>query len=114
VPTQTDIFQAETDNIQSTLLNRHRLEWSEVDGFRKAALAVMKAAHEKGGKEQWQIAKIAAETARANIQALSIKQTHERLAFGLSSSFQLIETNNKRITEISDDELARIAASGGG
>ena len=43
----------------------------------------MKAAHETGKKEDWQIAKMAAETARLNLSALEIIQNIERRAWGL-------------------------------
>lgn len=73
----------ESEDLRAAVIERHRRETAELQGFRKAALQAMKAAHEAGDKESWQIAKMAAETARTNLSALEISQSTERKAWGL-------------------------------
>lgn len=74
----------ESEDVRAAVLERMRKEWAELDGFRKAALRVMKAAHE--GTEEWKNAKLAADTALANMRALEVKQSGERKAWGLDTS----------------------------
>ena len=73
----------ESVDLRATINARHRSEWAELDGFRKTALKAMKDAHEAGDKEAWQIAKLAADTAKANLSALEVKQNGERRAWGM-------------------------------
>lgn len=73
----------ESENLRAAVTARHRCEWAELEGFRRSALAAMEQAHEAGDKEAWQVAKLAADTAKANLAALEIKQQGERRAWGL-------------------------------
>lgn len=75
--------RTESEDLRAAVTARHRTEWAELEGFRKSALVAMKKAHESGDKEGWAIAKIAADTAKANLSALEIKQGGERKAWGL-------------------------------
>lgn len=75
--------RTESEDLRAAVTARHRAEWAELDGFRKTALIAMKKAHEDGEKEAWQLAKIAADTAKANLSALEVKQNGERRAWGL-------------------------------
>lgn len=75
----------ESIDLRAEVLERHRREWSELETFRKVALKAMKDAHDAGDKEGWQIAKLAADTASANIRALEVKQQGERRAWGLEA-----------------------------
>lgn len=90
----------ESVDLRAAINARHRSEWAELDGFRKTALVAMKKAHEAGDKEGWQIAKLAAETARANLSALEIKQTGERRAWGMDakSEEEIIITNPRGLS----------------
>lgn len=78
--------RAESEDLRAEVLIRHRAEWAELEGFRKVALAAMKAAHQAGDKESWTVAKMSAETARHNLSALEIKQTGERRSWGLEQN----------------------------
>lgn len=95
--------------LRAEVIARHRAEWAELEGFRKIALQAMKDAHdarlrllalkrgggglfelssdgvetEAGLRLAWQVAKVAAETARANLAALEAKQSGESRAWGL-------------------------------
>ena len=71
----------ESEDVRAAVLERLRREWAELESFRRAALKVMKAAHE--GTEEWKNAKLAADTALANMRALDVKQAGERKAWGL-------------------------------
>jgi hypothetical protein len=73
----------ESIDVRAEVLERHRKEWGDLENFRKTALAAMKNAHEVGDKEAWSIAKLAADTAKANLSALEVKQQGERKAWGL-------------------------------
>ena len=77
----------ESERVRADVIVRHRREWLEIDGYRKAALLKMKQAIGTGAgtinKDEWMIAKMAAETLRTNLSALEIKQANERKAFGL-------------------------------
>jgi hypothetical protein len=75
--------RAESEDLRAAVTARHRTEWAELEGFRKTALKAMKDAHEAGDREGWQVAKLAADTAKANLSALEIKQNGERHAWGL-------------------------------
>ncbi len=86
----------ESIDVRAEVLERHRKEWAELEGFRKVALATMKKAHDAGDKETWQLAKIAADTAKQNLSALETKQNGERRAWGLGE------------TESSSDASAKI------
>lgn len=74
----------ESEAVRAAVLVRHRAEWSELEAFRKVALAAMKAAHEAVNREAWSIAKTAADTALANLRALEVKQEGERKSWGLN------------------------------
>jgi hypothetical protein len=89
----------ESESLRAAVLVRLRAEWAELEGFRKAALAAMKTAHENGDKAAWSIAKMAADTALANIRALSVKQDAERKAWGLDAKSEedIVITNPRRI-----------------
>lgn len=73
----------ESEGLRAEVLIRHRREWAELEAFRKTALKAMKDAHEAGDRLSWLVAKIAADTAKANLSALDIKQNGERRAWGL-------------------------------
>jgi hypothetical protein len=73
----------ESESIRADVLARLRTEWAELESFRKVALVAMKEAHKAGDKNAWSIAKLAADTALANMRTLSIKQDGERAAWGL-------------------------------
>lgn len=73
--------RTESEDVRAAVLERLRREWAELESFRRAALKVMKAAHE--GTEEWKNAKLAADTALANMRALEVKQAGERKAWGL-------------------------------
>lgn len=78
--------RTESEDLRAAVNARHRIEWAELEGFRKSALKAMKDAHEAGDREGWQIAKLAADTAKANLSALEVKQNGERRAWGLDVS----------------------------
>jgi len=73
--------RTESEDVRAAVLERLRREWAELESFRRAALTVMKDAHE--GAEEWKNAKLAADTALANMRALEVKQSGERKAWGL-------------------------------
>lgn len=73
----------ESEDVRAAVLERHRREWAELEGFRKTALVAMKAAHEAGDMGGWKIADLAAKTALANMRTLEVKQSGERAAWGL-------------------------------
>jgi hypothetical protein len=73
----------ESESVRADVLARLRTEWAELESFRKVALLAMKEAHKAGDKNAWSIAKLAADTALANMRTLSIKQDGERAAWGL-------------------------------
>jgi len=84
---RTDLPQSteqQSEDLRAEVLTRHRKEWAELEGFRKAALAAMKKAHdEKGDIDEWKVAKLAVDTAHVNLRALAVKQTGEVRAWGL-------------------------------
>lgn len=88
----------ESIDVRAAIVIRHRVEIAELEGFRKTALKAMKDAHEKGDKENWNIAKIAADTARANISALDLKQMTERRAWGMDAKSEedIVITNPRK------------------
>ena len=88
----------EAIDVRAAIVARHRGEIAELEGFRRTALKAMKDAHERGDKESWNIAKIAADTARANIAALDLKQMTERRAWGMDAKAEedIIITNPRR------------------
>lgn len=73
----------ESVTARAEVLDRHRKEWLDVEVMRKVALKAMKTAHDAKEYDAWKVAKMAAETARANLQVLEIKQNGERKAWGL-------------------------------
>lgn len=76
--------RTESEDVRAAVLERLRREWAELEQFRRAALALMKAAHEGGA--EWKEAKLAADTALANMRALEVKQAGERKAWGLDTT----------------------------
>lgn len=88
-PTQRELntgdlaTRTKSEALRAEVTARHRQEWAELENFRKSALVSMKRAHEAGDRTAWGIAKLAADTAKANISALDIKQQGERKAWGL-------------------------------
>lgn len=75
--------RTESEDLRAAVTARHRTEWGELEEFRQAALEAMQDARQKGDRETWSIAKMAADTAKANLSALEIKQQGERRAWGL-------------------------------
>jgi hypothetical protein len=75
--------RTESEDLRAAVTARHRVEWGELEEFRQNALAAMRDAHAVGDRETWSIAKVAADTAKANLSALEIKQQGERRAWGL-------------------------------
>ena len=75
--------RSESEDLRAAVTARHRIEWGELETFRQSALDAMQDAKEVGDRETWYIAKVAADTAKANLSALEIKQQGERRAWGL-------------------------------
>ncbi|MBP8197362.1 MAG: hypothetical protein KAX64_02260 [Chromatiaceae bacterium] len=75
--------RTESEDLRAAVTARHRTEWGELEAFRQAALEAMQDARQNGDRETWSIAKLAADTAKANLSALEIKQQGERRAWGL-------------------------------
>lgn len=73
----------ESEDVRAEILVRHRHEWAELENFRAISLERMIAAKESGDREPWQVAKIAADTALANMRTLEAKQAGERKAWGM-------------------------------
>lgn len=73
----------ESEDVRAAVLERHRREWAELEGFRKTALKAMKDAHGAGDIDTWKVADLAAKTALANMRTLEVKQSGERAAWGL-------------------------------
>ena len=71
----------ESEAKRAAVLVRHRQEWAELESFRKTALKAMKDAHD--GSKEWREAKVAADTALANMRALEVKQHGEAKAWML-------------------------------
>lgn len=89
----------ESETVRAGVMVRHRSEWAELEAFRKTALKAMKDAHERGDRPAWLIAKLAADTAKANLQALEIKQAGEARAWGLDakSEDEIVIKNPRRM-----------------
>jgi len=95
----------ESESLRADVLARHRREWAELVSFRRVALAAMKVAHEVSDRLTWQIAKIAADTALANLRALAVAQDGERKAWGLDlKAEEEIIITNPRIREAATNE----------
>ena len=83
--------RSDSERLRAEILTRHRQEWEELDEVRRAALDKMRACYQPSedgspnlaAREEWAIAKIAAETAKINLNALEIKQAGERKSWGL-------------------------------
>ncbi len=75
--------RSESEDLRAAVTARHRTEWGDLEEFRQHALTAMQDAHAAGDRETWYIAKMAADTAKANLSALEIKQQGERRAWGL-------------------------------
>lgn len=73
----------ESEDLRAEVAARHRMEWAELELYRWQALKTMDEAKTTGDREGWTIAKLAADTAKANLAALEIKQQGERRAWGL-------------------------------
>jgi len=89
----------ESERLRAEVLVRLRTEWAELESFRKSALIAMRTAHTAGDKGAWGIAKMAADTALANIRSLAVKQDAERKAWGLDAKSEedIVITNPRRI-----------------
>lgn len=89
----------ESEDLRAEVLARHRRDWAEMVAFRKTALAEMKTAHARGDKEAWQVAKLAADTALANLRSLAVAHDGERKAWGLDlkSEEEIIIANPRRL-----------------
>lgn len=88
----------ESEVVRAAVLIRHRGEWAELEAFRRTALKAMKDAHEAGDRNAWSITKLTADTAKANLQALEIKQAGEARAWGLDAKAEeeIVITNPRR------------------
>ncbi len=78
--------RTESEDVRTAVLERLRREWAELEQFRRSALKAMKDAHEAGDADAWKVAKLAADTALANMRALEVKQAGERKAWGLDTT----------------------------
>lgn len=89
----------ESEDLRAEVLARHRRDWAELVAFRKTALVEMKTAHARGDKEAWQVAKLAADTALANLRSLAVAHDGERKAWGLDlkSEDEIIIANPRRL-----------------
>lgn len=88
-----------SEDLRAQVQVRHRRDWAEMVAFRKTALAEMKTAHARGDKEAWQVAKLAADTALANLRSLAVAHDGERKAWGLDlkSEEEIIIANPRRL-----------------
>jgi len=75
--------RTESEDLRAAVTARHRTEWGDLEAYRQSALEAMDTAKKAGNRETWYIAKVAADTAKANLSALEIKQQGERRAWGL-------------------------------
>lgn len=96
--------RSESEDVRAAVLVRHRSEWSELELYRRHALEAMDKAKTEGNREEWTIAKTAAETAKSNLSALQIKQDGERKAWGMDDAAIRID-----VSKASDEELERMA-----
>jgi hypothetical protein len=99
--------RSESEAVRAGVLVRHRTEWAALDLYRRYALEAMDEARAAGQREDWMIAKTAADTAKANLQALQIKQDGERKAWGLDDAAIKID-----VTKASDAELEALVRGG--
>jgi hypothetical protein len=97
----------ESEIKRAAVLVRHRAEWAALEMYRRHALAAMDAAAEAGQRDEWLIAKTAADTAKANFQALQVKQDGERKAWNLDDNSLKID-----ISKASDAELEAMVKGG--
>jgi hypothetical protein len=88
--------RCESESIRADVLVRHRHEWDELMTYRRLALEAMNAAGETGDRVAWSVAKLAADTAKANLQALEIAQAGEARAWGLDYQRDNAETGTIR------------------
>lgn len=88
----------ESERLRAEVLTRHRSEWAEMVAFRKTALVVMQEAHKKKDRASWANAKLAADTALANLRALAVAHDGERKAWGLDAKSEedIVITNPRR------------------
>lgn len=93
----------ESEELRAEINVRHRTEWAELENFRRVALKTMKDAHAAGDRASWLVAKTAADTAKAHLQALQIKQDGERKAWGMEGDSIKID-----LSKASDAELEAI------
>lgn len=83
--------RSESERLRAEILTRHRQEWEELDEARRAALNKMRECYQPNkdggknlsGREEWTVAKMAAETLKINLNSLEIKQAGERKSWGL-------------------------------
>lgn len=97
----------ESEAVRAAVLVRHRAEWAALELYRRQALEAMDRASEAGDRESWIIAKTAADTAKANLQALQVKQDGERKAWGLDDTAIKID-----VSKASDAELEALVRGG--
>lgn len=90
----------ESEDLRAEINARHRQEWAELELYRRQALKTMDEAKAAGDREGWSIAKLAADTAKAHLQSLQIKQDGERKAWGMDETAVKID-----VTKASDAEL---------
>jgi hypothetical protein len=111
----------QSEDLRAAVLTRHRREWAELEIYRRHALLAMDRAKDTmdmaiaGGvpasaqdKDAWVAAKTAADTAKANMTTLQIKQDGERKAWGLDDAAIRID-----VTRASDEELAAMVKGRG-
>lgn len=127
----------ESESVRATVLIRHRSEWAELELCRRHALDAANAAAERlqmheeirsnlyvegeakeaaeamvkmlrADQSAWTVAKLAADTARANITALGAKQDAERKAWGLDE-----DGFRRDVRNMSDEELEEIVGGVG-
>lgn len=95
--------RCESEDLRAEVTARHRREWAELELYRRQALKTMDEAKAAGDREGWSIAKLAADTAKAHLQSLQIKQDGERKAWGMDETAVKID-----VTKASDAELEAI------
>lgn len=87
-----------SEDLRAQVQARHRSEWAEMVAFRKTALVVMHDAHKKKDRASWANAKLAADTALANLRALAVAHDGERKSWGLDAKSEedIVITNPRR------------------
>lgn len=104
--------RSESERLRAEILTRHREEWEELDEVRRAALDKMRECYQPNedgspnlaARDEWTIAKMAAETAKINLNALEIKQAGERRSWGLDDPTADDKTGTTRVVLIRKTE----------